>query len=98
MSPVELRILLDTVLPFVIAITAIGTGGKIITTWLRNRGGGNIAAGANERAFREISQQLHQLQESVDTMAVEVERIEEAQRFNARLLSEGRSETPPRPS
>jgi hypothetical protein len=91
MSPLEIRLLLDTLLPFAVALAAIGTGGKIITTWLRNRGG----RGGNEGALRDISRQLQQLQESVDTMAVEVERIEEAQRFNARLLAEGRGQQPP---
>ncbi len=34
------------------------------------------------------SQQLEQLQQSVDAIAVEVERIAEAQRFSAKLLAE----------
>lgn len=34
------------------------------------------------------NQQLEQLQQSVDAIAVEVERIAEAQRFSARLLAE----------
>lgn len=37
-------------------------------------------------------QRLDQLQQSIDAIAVEVERIAEAQRFSAKLLSE-RSET-----
>lgn len=85
MTPMEIRMLLDTVLPFIIALAALGTGGKIVTAWLRNRGGGG-----SKQELQAISDQLRQLQESVDTMAVEVERIEESQRFNARLLSEGR--------
>jgi len=36
-------------------------------------------------------QQLLQLQQAVDAMAVEVERISEAQRFQTKLLSEGRN-------
>lgn len=38
-----------------------------------------------------LHQQIAQLQEAVDTMSVEVERISEAQRFQTKLLSEGRS-------
>ncbi len=38
------------------------------------------------------SRQLEQLQQSVDAIAVEVERIAEAQRFSAKLLAE-RGET-----
>jgi len=41
-------------------------------------------------------ERLDQLQNSVDAIAVEVERIAEAQRFSAKLLSE-RSETPALP-
>lgn len=88
MSPMEIRMLLEPLLPFIIALAALGTGGKIVTAWIRSRGGGG-----SQRELQAISDQLRQLQESVDTMAVEVERIEEAQRFNARLLSEGRRHT-----
>lgn len=35
-----------------------------------------------------VAQQLAQLQQSVDTLAIEVERISESQRFQARLLAE----------
>ena len=37
-----------------------------------------------------LQQQLLQLQQSVDAMSLEVERISEAQRFQSKLLSEGR--------
>ena len=36
----------------------------------------------------DLQPQIRQLQESIDTMAVELERISEAQRFQARLMSE----------
>ncbi|MEP7002166.1 MAG: hypothetical protein ABI969_16885 [bacterium] len=42
-------------------------------------------------------QQLEQLQQSIDAIAIEVERIAEAQRFSARLMSE-RSERASLPS
>ena len=44
----------------------------------------------------QFEQRFDQLQQSVDAIAVEVERIAEAQRFSARLLAE-RSETPALP-
>ena len=47
----------------------------------------------NTLAFQE---RFDQLQQSVDAIAVEVERIAEAQRFSAKLLAE-RSETPALP-
>lgn len=44
----------------------------------------------------DVAPQLHQLQESVDAMAVELERISEAQRYQARLLTEKASVIPVR--
>jgi hypothetical protein len=43
-----------------------------------------------------FEQRFDQLQQSVDAIAVEVERIAEAQRFSAKLLAE-KSETPSLP-
>lgn len=40
---------------------------------------------------------LEQLQESVDAIAIEVERIAEAQRFTAKLLAEGTHAVPDSP-
>ncbi len=39
----------------------------------------------------EVSQRLEQLQQSVDAIAIEVERVAEAQRFTARLEAERES-------
>lgn len=88
MSPAELTALFEIALPSLIAMVAIGSAGKVIATWIRHRGG------AAPKELRAISEQLDQLQQAVDTIAIEVERIEESQRFNARLLSEGRSSLP----
>ena len=49
-----------------------------------------------ELANTVYDQRFDQLQQSVDAIAVEVERIAEAQRFSARLLAE-RNETPTLP-
>jgi hypothetical protein len=38
---------------------------------------------------------LHQLVDAVDAIALEVERISEAQRFSARLLAERQASAPP---
>jgi cell division protein FtsB len=42
-----------------------------------------------ERMFSSQTQQLSQLQQATDTIAVEVERISEAQRYVAKVLTEG---------
>jgi hypothetical protein len=49
------------------------------------------ATGTNTHA---LQSQLLQLQQSVDSMAVEVERISESQRFQSKLLNEGRLNPP----
>lgn len=49
--------------------------------------------GAGTQVPGEISAQLAQLNQAVDAIAVEVERISEGQRFSARLLSEQRDAT-----
>ena len=51
------------------------------------------AKSSSERPNPLYEQRLDQLQQSVDAIAVEVERIAEAQRFSAKLLAE-RTETP----
>lgn len=45
-----------------------------------------------KRAFApdQVEERLNQLQQSVDSIAIEVERIAEAQRFSAKLLAERR--------
>lgn len=42
-----------------------------------------------DRMFSSQSQQMNQLQQAVDTVAIEVERISEGQRYVAKVLSEG---------
>jgi hypothetical protein len=43
---------------------------------------------ASKQVTREDNDRLERLQQSVDAIAIEVERIAEAQRFSARLLHE----------
>jgi hypothetical protein len=81
----------------VVAVIIVGLAGSLssIVVWL--------VRGLNKKpAARElpnsplIEQRFDQLQQSVDAIAVEVERIAEAQRFSARLLAE-RSDNPALP-
>jgi hypothetical protein len=78
----------------VVAVIIVGMVGSLapILVWL-------VRALNKRPAVRElpnsplIEQRFDQLQQSVDAIAVEVERIAEAQRFSAKLLAE-RSDTP----
>jgi predicted PurR-regulated permease PerM len=80
----------------VVAVIIVGLIASLsgITVWL--------VRGVSPKAPRDVPNVLQmearfdQLQQSVDAIAVEVERIAEAQRFSAKLLSE-RNETPALP-
>ena len=70
----------------IIAIVAIagGTISQILKVWL-NRPGRAVPPQAD---LREIREGLSQLQQAIDAIAVEVERLSEGQRFTTKLLSE----------
>lgn len=70
-----------------LAIVVLGPFARMFARRLEKRGDMEAmrAAGANAEL---LQQQLHQLQQSVDAMSVEVERISESQRFQSRLLNE----------
>ena len=70
-----------------LAIVILGPFARMFARRMEKRGDMEAmrAAGANAEL---LQQQLHQLQQSVDAMSVEVERISESQRFQSRLLNE----------
>ena len=81
----------------VVAVIIVGLAGSLssIVVWLVR--GLNKKPAARELPNPQlIEQRFDQLQQSVDAIAVEVERIAEAQRFSAKLLAE-RRETPALP-
>ena len=72
---------------FTIAIVCVGSYASIKATnriWGKN-------SSASPRELDDMRQRLEQLQQSVDSVAVEVERISEGQRFTTKLLA-GRQE------
>jgi hypothetical protein len=81
------RQLLDDVFLFVGVIVAMGCFTGIIVTFLKRRAKPAIGADLSVR-LDDIANRLNHLEASVDTVAVEVERISEAQRFTARVLAE----------
>jgi hypothetical protein len=74
----------------VIIVTMVGSLSAI--TVLLVRGLSKKMPMGNQPNVLQMEQRFDQLQQSVDAIAVEVERIAEAQRFSAKLLAE-RSET-----
>jgi hypothetical protein len=81
----------------VVALIIVGMVASLsaITVWLVREVQKKAPARELPNAFQ-FEQRFDQLQQSVDAIAVEVERIAEAQRFSAKLLAE-RSETPTLP-
>jgi hypothetical protein len=47
-----------------------------------------LRQGANAKQLAAIDERLHRMENAIDAMAVEVERISEGQRFTTKLLSE----------
>ena len=70
-----------------IAIVAIvaGSSYRLVKMWLQRSGRLSIP----EADLQEIRGQLGQLQQAVDAIAIEVERLSESQRFTTKLLADG---------
>jgi hypothetical protein len=70
-----------------IAIVAIvaGSAHPLIRMWLQRSERSSIP----EANLREIRDGLGQLQQAVDAIAIEVERLSEGQRFTTKLLADG---------
>jgi hypothetical protein len=75
----------------VITVTAIIVNGVVIATlgraWLTRRQPPPAPSVAEER-LENIEMRLVQLQQAVDDVAIEMERVAEGQRFAAKLLAE----------
>ncbi|MGH7719217.1 MAG: hypothetical protein ACREON_10275 [Gemmatimonadaceae bacterium] len=73
---------LSVIFAFTFAMSMLGIGGWLISTWLQRKGS------VPPKALSNIEERLARIEQSVDTMAIEVERISEGQRFTTKLLSE----------
>jgi hypothetical protein len=76
----------DAVLVFgsVVLVTAMVLAYSLIVKWMnRNKG-----AGPDRMALAAIEERLGRIEQGVDSMAIEVERISEGQRFTTKLLAE----------
>lgn len=68
-------------------VVAMGCLTGIVTTWIKYRAKRVINADLNAR-LGEISDRMGKLDNAVDAMAVEIERISEGQRFVTKVLAE----------
>ena len=76
------------VFAFVAGITAMGCFTGIMITWIKWRAGRKAAAPELKSLIEQVIDRIGRLETAIDTMAVEVERISEAQRFTSRVLAE----------
>ena len=81
------RVIIEDVLVFVSLIVGMGCVTGIVTSYFKRRGRAAIGSDVTAR-LDAIANRLEHLDSSIDTVAVEVERISEAQRFTARVLAE----------
>jgi hypothetical protein len=88
-APYEIALIKDF-FAFIAVITTVGCGTGIIVTWINRRDKKQVSSSNPNLLGRldDIAARLSQMDASIDTIAVEVERISEAQRFTARVLAE----------
>jgi hypothetical protein len=86
-QPAEIK-LVEGFFAFVSILTTVGCGTGIIVTWINRKSVKQVADPALMHRLDDIADRISRLDGSIDTMAVEVERISEAQRFTARVLAE----------
>jgi len=83
---------MDPNLPFVVAMFAIVSGTVIsVAKMFFNRASGSNPAA--DRRLQGIEDRLTRIEQAVDSIAIETERISEGQRFTTKLLSERSRET-----
>ena len=80
--------MLEDVFVFVAGIVAMGCLTGILVTWIKWRAGRQKAAPELTTRLDEIADRIGRLDTAVDAIAVEIERISEAQRFTSRILAE----------
>jgi hypothetical protein len=79
--------ILEDILVFVAGIVGMGCVTGIIITMLKRRGK-PLASSESSELLRGMADRLQRLEGSVDTIAVEIERVSEAQRFTTKVLTE----------
>ena len=73
---------------FIVVITALSCFTAVFITLINTWGRARARKAAPAVDFARVESQIHALQQSVDAVALEVERISEGQRFTTRLLAE----------
>ncbi|HXT14451.1 MAG TPA: hypothetical protein VN706_02395 [Gemmatimonadaceae bacterium] len=87
MDPMKLK-MFEEMLVFAGGMVTLGTLSTVATSWIKWRAPKRAETKDVMDRLNEITEQLSRLDNAVETVAVEVERISEAQRFTSKLLAE----------
>src|SRR5688572_9403018 len=79
--------ILEMILAFAASMAFLGCFTAIVMTVIKRRSP-RLPEPDMHRRLEEISERLSRIDGGIDTMAVEIERISEAQRFTARVLAD----------
>ena len=85
------RELIEGILMFILSMTGLACTTKVFLTFINRR------RAPNEGELEAMRESLSRIEQAVETTAIEVERIAEAQRFTSKLLAE-RGTAEPRPA
>jgi hypothetical protein len=78
----------DEILPFLFAFAALAVGAKIMLPLVRAFAKRMEHRADAARIPPEVTSRLERMEQAIDSIAVEVERISEGQRFTTKLLSD----------
>jgi hypothetical protein len=79
---------MDEILPFTFAFASLAVGASIVLPLVRAWAKRLESRADAGRIPSEVATRLERMEQAIDSIAVEVERISESQRFTTRLLSD----------
>ena len=80
--------MIDEILPFAFAFASLVVGARIILPLVRAYAKRVESRADAGRVPAEVTSRLERMEQAIDSIAVEVERISEGQRFTTKLLSD----------
>jgi len=75
----------NDVAPVIVSVVVTCAAWSLCMAWIKSRRARSALPSAE---LQEIAERLARMEQAIDAMAVETERISEAQRFTTKLLSE----------
>jgi hypothetical protein len=86
----------DELLPFLFAFASLAVGARIVLPLVRAYAKRLESRADVSRVPDEVKSRLERMEQAIDSIAVEVERISEGQRFTTKLLSDKTQSLPER--